>query len=98
VDSVHYMMPLFGTDGIRSQEVGELLSTPLALQSGLPGQVKVNKIWHAGTSNCGTGLQRYVGNDSLFRTYSSWVRSLVSGVVSTPCVAYLTSISKAVGR
>lgn len=91
--------PLFGTDGIRGQ-VGELLTAPLAFQVGLwTGLVLRSK------SFLGPVI---VGQDS--RNSSDMLAMAISaglttaglevwqlGLCPTPCVAYLTSISNAVG-
>ncbi len=91
--------PLFGTDGIRGQ-VGELLTAPLAFQVGLwTGLVLRSK------SFLGPVI---VGQDS--RNSSDMLATAISaglttaglevwqlGLCPTPCVAYLTSISNAVG-
>lgn len=92
--------PLFGTDGIRGR-VGDILSAPLALQVGFwAGQVlKANSV------NYGPIL---IGQDS--RKSSDMLAMAVSagltaaglevwnlGLCPTPCVAYLTSASEAIG-
>ncbi|MBO9997894.1 MAG: phosphoglucosamine mutase [Cyanobacteria bacterium SID2] len=91
--------PLFGTDGIRGQ-VGDLLDAPLALQVGFwAGQVL--------RDNYGTG-SIVLGQDS--RNSSSMLAMALSagltaaglevwdlGLCPTPCVAYLTHASEAIG-
>jgi len=92
--------PLFGTDGIRGR-VGDLLTAPLALQIGFwTGQVLQR---HA--SNLGPII---VGQDS--RNSSDMLAMALSagltaaglevwhlGLCPTPCVAYLTNMTHAVG-
>ena len=92
--------PLFGTDGIRGR-VGELLSAPLALQVGFWAGLVLQ------TKSCNRGPV-IVGQDS--RNSSDMLaRAICEGLVEaglevwyvglcpTPCVAYLTSVSNAVG-
>jgi phosphoglucosamine mutase len=92
--------PLFGTDGIRGR-VGELLSAPLALQVGFWAGV----VLQANASQIGPVI---VGQDS--RNSSDMLAMALSagltaaglevwylGLCPTPCVAYLTSISDAIG-
>ncbi|MFQ4143358.1 phosphoglucosamine mutase [Chlorogloeopsis sp. ULAP02] len=92
--------PLFGTDGIRGR-VGELLSAPLALQVGYWAGVVLQS--HA--SQIGPII---VGQDS--RNSSDMLAMALSagltaaglevwylGLCPTPCVAYLTSVSDAIG-
>ena len=92
--------PLFGTDGIRGR-VGELLSAPLALQIGFWAGIVLRT--HA--SNPGPVI---LGQDS--RNSSDMLAMALSagltaagievwylGLCPTPCVAYLTSISDAIG-
>lgn len=92
--------PLFGTDGIRGR-VGELLSDTLAFQVGFwAGAVLRSK-----SGNLGPVI---VGQDS--RNSSDMLVTAISaglttsglevwqlGLCPTPCVAYLTSVSHAVG-
>lgn len=92
--------PLFGTDGIRGR-VGDLLSAPLAMQVGFwTGIVLCSQ-----SSNVGPVI---VGQDS--RNSSDMLAIALSagltaagvevwhlGLCPTPCVAYLTSNSEAVG-
>ncbi|MBD2252583.1 phosphoglucosamine mutase [Nostoc parmelioides] len=92
--------PLFGTDGIRGK-VGELLSAPLALQIGF---------WTGVVLRSHSGQLRPVilGQDS--RNSSDMLAMALSagltaaglevwylGLCPTPCVAYLTSVSEAIG-
>ncbi|PLZ25421.1 phosphoglucosamine mutase, partial [Fischerella thermalis WC559] len=92
--------PLFGTDGIRGR-VGELLSAPLALQIGYWAGIVLQSY----TANSGSVI---VGQDS--RNSSDMLAMALSagltaaglevwylGLCPTPCVAYLTSMSDAVG-
>ncbi|MDZ8186845.1 MAG: phosphoglucosamine mutase [Nostoc sp. ChiSLP02] len=92
--------PLFGTDGIRGR-VGELLSAPLALQIGFWAGIVLR--------NHATGMGPVIlGQDS--RNSSDMLAMALSagltaaglevwylGLCPTPCVAYLTSISDAIG-
>lgn len=91
--------PLFGTDGIRGK-VGDLLTAPLALQIGFwAGQVLKTE---------GSTGPIVLGQDS--RNSSPMLAMALSagltaaglevwnlGLCPTPCVAYLTSISEAIG-
>ncbi len=92
--------PLFGTDGIRGR-VGELLSAPLALQVGF----WVGIVLRTHSSNPGPVI---LGQDS--RNSSDMLAMALSagltaaglevwylGLCPTPCIAYLTSISDAIG-
>ena len=92
--------PLFGTDGIRGR-VGELLSAPLALQVGF----WVGIVLRTHASNPGPVI---LGQDS--RNSSDMLAMALSagltaagvevwylGLCPTPCIAYLTSISDAIG-
>ena len=92
--------PLFGTDGIRGK-VGELLTAPLALQIGYWAGVVLRS--HA--SQLGPVI---LGQDS--RNSSDMLAMALSagltaaglevwylGLCPTPCVAYLTSVSEAIG-
>ena len=92
--------PLFGTDGIRGK-AGELLTAPLALQLGFwAGQVL--------RTNASTSGAIILGQDS--RNSSDMLAASLSagltaaglevwnlGLCPTPCVAYLTSITDALG-
>ena len=92
--------PLFGTDGIRGR-VGDILNAPLALQLGFwAGQVLQSQ-----TPQVGTVI---LGQDS--RNSSNMLAMALSagltaaglevwnlGLCPTPMVAYITSISEAVG-
>lgn len=93
--------PLFGTDGIRGR-VGDLLSAPLAMQIGFwAGQV-------LRSGNGGATGPVIVGQDP--RNSSDMLAMALSagltaaglevwhlGICPTPCVAYLTSVSPAIG-
>ncbi len=92
--------PLFGTDGIRGR-VGELLSAPLALHVGF----WVGIVLRTHGSNPGPVI---LGQDS--RNSSDMLAMALSagltaaglevwylGLCPTPCIAYLTSISDAIG-
>lgn len=92
--------PLFGTDGIRGR-VGDLLSGPLALQVGFWAGVVLQ------TKTCIPG-PIIVGQDS--RNSSNMLATALSSglaaaglevwhlnICPTPCVAYLTSVTNAVG-
>ncbi|PPT08140.1 Phosphoglucosamine mutase [Geitlerinema sp. FC II] len=91
--------PLFGTDGIRGK-VGDLLNAPLALQVGFWAGLALRERY-------GTGAI-VLGQDS--RNSSSMLAAALSagltaaglevwdlGLCPTPCVAYLTHCSDAVG-
>ena len=92
--------PLFGTDGIRGR-VGELLSAPLALQVGFwTGQVLRMKSCTPGPVIVGQDSRN--SSDMLAMALcaglaSSGLEIWYLGLCPTPCVAYLTSVSKAVG-
>lgn len=92
--------PLFGTDGIRGK-VGDLLNAPLALQIGFWAGV----VLRGGASNLGPVI---LGQDS--RNSSDMLAMALSagltaagvevwhlGLCPTPCVAFLTSNSDAIG-
>jgi phosphoglucosamine mutase len=92
--------PLFGTDGIRGR-VGELLTAPLALQVGFWAGIVLR-------SQSPTPGPVILGQDS--RNSSDMLAMALSagltsagvevwnlGLCPTPCVAYLTSISNAIG-
>ncbi|MBE9190125.1 phosphoglucosamine mutase [Gloeocapsopsis crepidinum LEGE 06123] len=92
--------PLFGTDGIRGK-VGDLLTASLALQVGFWAGVVLRQ----NSQNLGSVI---VGQDS--RNSSDMLAMAVAsglassglevwhlGLCPTPCVAYLTSITDAVG-
>ncbi|MBW4562686.1 MAG: phosphoglucosamine mutase [Mojavia pulchra JT2-VF2] len=92
--------PLFGTDGIRGR-VGELLSAPLALQIGFWAGIVLRT--HA--SNSGPiilGQDSRNSSDMLAMALSAGLTAAgievwYLGLCPTPCVAYLTSISDAIG-
>lgn len=91
---------LFGTDGIRGR-VGELLSAPLALQVGFWAGIVLHK--HA--SRLGPvvlGQDSRNSSDMLAMALSAGLTAAglevwYLGLCPTPCVAYLTSISDAIG-
>ncbi len=91
--------PLFGTDGIRGR-VGDILNTPLALQVGFWAGLVLQSSQEPGVV--------IVGQDS--RNSSDMLAEAVAagltasglevwnlGLCPTPCVAYLTGISDAIG-
>ncbi len=92
--------PLFGTDGIRGR-VGELLSAPLALQIGFWAGIVLRT--HA--NNPGPiilGQDSRNSSDMLAMALSAGLTAAglevwYLGLSPTPCVAYLTSISDAIG-
>ena len=92
--------PLFGTDGIRGQ-VGKLLNAPLALQVGFwAGSVLRMKSATLGPIIVGQDSRN--SSDMLAMALSSGLTAAglevwYLGLCPTPCVAYLTSISNAVG-
>ena len=92
--------PLFGTDGIRGQ-VGELLNAPLALEVGFWTGVILQK--HGGqTGPVILGQDSRNSSDMLAMALSagltaSGVEVWYLGLCPTPTVAYLTSMSEAIG-
>ena len=92
--------PLFGTDGIRGR-VGELLSAPLALQVGFwTGIVLRNNAAQIGPVILGQDSRN--SSDMLAMALSAGLTAAglevwYLGLCPTPCVAYLTSISDAIG-
>ncbi|MDZ8104823.1 MAG: phosphoglucosamine mutase [Nostoc sp. DedQUE12a] len=92
--------PLFGTDGIRGR-VGELLSAPLALQIGFwAGIVLRNHATNVGPVILGQDSRN--SSDMLAMALSAGLTAAglevwYLGLCPTPCVAYLTSISDAIG-
>lgn len=92
--------PLFGTDGIRGR-VGELLTAPLALQVGFwaglvlqaksdpPGPIIVGQ-----DSRNSSDMLAMAVNAGLA---ASGLEVWYLGLCPTPCVAYLTGISEAIG-
>lgn len=97
--------PLFGTDGIRGR-VGELLNAELALQVGFfCGQALRSSFTAGDASAVGpiiVGQDTRNSSDMLAMALSAGLTSAGLevwhlGVCPTPCVAYLTSASEAVG-
>ncbi len=92
--------PLFGTDGIRGR-VGELLSAPLALQVGFwTGIVLRNHATQIGPVILGQDSRN--SSDMLAMALSAGLTAAglevwYLGLCPTPCIAYLTSISDAIG-
>ena len=92
--------PLFGTDGIRGR-VGELLSAPLALQVGFwTGIVLRNHATQVGPVILGQDSRN--SSDMLAMALSAGLTAAglevwYLGLCPTPGVAYLTSISDAIG-
>lgn len=92
--------PLFGTDGIRGK-AGELLNAPLALQIGFwAGQVLRQYSQNPGpvimgqdTRNSGNMLAMALSAGLTAAGLEVWNLDLCP----TPCVAYLTSVSEAIG-
>lgn len=92
--------PLFGTDGIRGK-AGELLTAPLAMQIGFwagkvlrqdsrnPGPVMMGQ----DTRNSGNMLAMALSAGLTAAGLEVWHL----GLCPTPCVAYLTSVSEAIG-
>lgn len=91
---------LFGTDGIRGR-VGEFLNAPLALQVGLwAGNVLRLKSATSGAVIVGQDSRN--SSDMLAMALASGLTAAglevwYLGLCPTPCVAYLTSISDAIG-
>jgi len=92
--------PLFGTDGIRGK-VGELLNAPLALQIGYWTGVVLRN--HAGaTGPVILGQDSRNSSDMLAMALSAGLTAAGIevwhlGLCPTPCVAYLASMSEAIG-
>jgi len=92
--------PLFGTDGIRGR-VGELLSADLALQVGFwAGQVLQDEAAAPGPVILGEDSRN--SSDMLSKALATGLTSAGLevwnlGLCPTPCVAYLTSVTGAVG-
>ena len=92
--------PLFGTDGIRGK-VGELLTAPLALQIGFwAGQVLRDRVSQPGPVILGQDSRN--SSDMLAMALSAGLTAAGLevwnlGLCPTPCVAYLASVSHAVG-
>jgi len=92
--------PLFGTDGIRGR-VGELLSAPLALQVGFfSGVVLQTQSYPLGPVIVGQDSRN--SSDMLAMALcaglaASGLEVWHLGLCPTPCVAYLTSVSNAIG-
>ncbi|MDZ8052177.1 MAG: phosphoglucosamine mutase [Aulosira sp. ZfuVER01] len=92
--------PLFGTDGIRGR-VGELLSAPLALQIGFwAGIVLRTHAVNSGPVILGQDSRN--SSDMLAMALSAGLTAAgievwYLGLCPTPCVAYLTSDSDAIG-
>jgi len=92
--------PLFGTDGIRGR-VGDLLSAPLALQIGF----WTGMILHSHASNPGPiilGQDSRNSGDMLAMALSAGLTAAglevwYLGLCPTPCVAYLTNTTNALG-
>ncbi|MBD2774039.1 phosphoglucosamine mutase [Iningainema tapete] len=92
--------PLFGTDGIRGR-VGELLSAPLALHVGFWTGI----VLRANASSVGPiilGQDSRNSSDMLAMSLSAGLTAAglevwYLGLCPTPCVAYLTSVTDAVG-
>ncbi|MBW4518804.1 MAG: phosphoglucosamine mutase [Scytolyngbya sp. HA4215-MV1] len=91
---------LFGTDGIRGQ-AGDLLTAPLAMQIGFwAGQVLCGATSHSGPIILGQDSRN--SSDMLAMALSAGLTAAGLevwnlGLCPTPCVAYLTSLAKAVG-
>lgn len=92
--------PLFGTDGIRGK-VGELLTETLALQVGFcAGKVLSQESHNHGVIIIGQDPRN--SSEMLAKALASGLTSAGLevwnlGLCPTPCVAYLTSISEAIG-
>ncbi|MBW4644321.1 MAG: phosphoglucosamine mutase [Goleter apudmare HA4340-LM2] len=92
--------PLFGTDGIRGR-VGDLLNAPLALQVGF----WVGIVLRSHASQSGPiilGQDSRNSSDMLAMALSAGLTAAgvevwYLGLCPTPCVAYLTSVSDAIG-
>ncbi|MBW4633143.1 MAG: phosphoglucosamine mutase [Iphinoe sp. HA4291-MV1] len=92
--------PLFGTDGIRGR-VGELLSVPLALQVGFwAGTVLRSHAPNQGAIILGQDSRN--SSDTLAMSLSAGLTAAGLevwhlGLCPTPCVAYLISVTDAIG-
>jgi phosphoglucosamine mutase len=92
--------PLFGTDGIRGQ-VGKLLTAPLALEVGFwAGMVLKDHAVNLGPIILGQDSRN--SSDMLAMALSAGLTAAglevwYLGLCPTPCVAYLTSITDAIG-
>lgn len=92
--------PLFGTDGIRGK-AGELLTAPLALQLGFwAGQVLRTNAGKLGAIILGQDSRN--SSDMLAMSLSAGLTAAGLevwnvGLCPTPCVAYLTSVTDALG-
>ncbi|MBD2437623.1 phosphoglucosamine mutase [Nostoc sp. FACHB-110] len=92
--------PLFGTDGIRGK-VGELLNAPLALQIGFwAGVVLRHHAPQVGPVILGQDSRN--SSDMLAMALSAGLTAAgievwYLGLCPTPCVAYLTSVTEAIG-
>jgi phosphoglucosamine mutase len=92
--------PLFGTDGIRGK-VGELLSAPLALQVGFwTGIILRSRAQNQGPVILGQDSRN--SSDMLAMALSAGLTAAglevwYLGLCPTPCVAYLSSITDAIG-
>ncbi len=92
--------PLFGTDGIRGR-VGELLSAPLALQIGFWAGIVLRS--HAAVPGpVILGQDSRNSSDMLAMALSAGLTAAgievwYLGLCPTPCVAYLSSITDAIG-
>lgn len=92
--------PLFGTDGIRGR-VGDFLNAPLAVQVGFwAGQVLKANSTQIGPILVGQDSRN--SSDMLAMALSAGLTSAGLevwnlGLCPTPCVAYLTSVSEAIG-
>ncbi|MBD2448758.1 phosphoglucosamine mutase [Nostoc sp. FACHB-152] len=92
--------PLFGTDGIRGK-VGEILNAPLALEIGFwAGVVLQNHTANVGPVILGQDSRN--SSDMLAMALSAGLTAAgvevwYLGLCPTPCVAYLTSVSDAIG-
>ena len=92
--------PLFGTDGIRGR-VGELLSAPLALQVGFWTGIVLRK-YATQVGPVILGQDSRNSSDMLAMALSAGLTAAglevwYLGLCPTPCIAYLTSISDAIG-
>ncbi|MBD2432440.1 MULTISPECIES: phosphoglucosamine mutase [Fischerella] len=92
--------PLFGTDGIRGR-VGELLSAPLALQIGYWAGT-VLRSYAADSGSVIVGQDSRNSSDMLAMALSAGLTAAglevwYLGLCPTPCIAYLTSMSDAIG-
>lgn len=91
--------PLFGTDGIRGR-VGEILNSSLALQVGFWAGLGLQRAYKSGVVIVGQDSRNssdMLANSVALGLTASGLEVWHLGLCPTPCVAYLTGISDAIG-